>query len=43
LRLYGNDLNRLQRLVDPLYVTLLFDGLVLSQVRGLPTAQALLV
>ena len=43
MRLYGNDLNRLQRLVDPLYVTLLFDGLVLSQVRGLPTAQALLV
>ena len=43
MRLYGNDLNRLQRLVDPLYVTLLFDGLVLSQVRGLPTVQALLV
>ncbi|MBV2350359.1 undecaprenyl-phosphate glucose phosphotransferase [Synechococcus sp. HK05] len=43
LRLYGNDLNRLQRFVDPLYVTLLFDGLVLSQVRALPLAQALLI
>ncbi|QCH14403.1 undecaprenyl-phosphate glucose phosphotransferase [Synechococcus sp. CB0101] len=43
LRLYGDDLNRLQRLVDPLYVTLLFDGLVLTQLRPRSTAEEWLI
>lgn len=43
LRLYGNDLNRLQRLIDPLYISLLFEFLVLNQLRGLPPPQVLLI